>query len=122
MKPDAAISPSDELRFRLLRALDSNPEISQRKLASELGISLGKVNYCIGGLIERGLVKARNFKNSNSKIAYAYLLTPRGVEEKARVTMRYLKARVAEYDSLVNEIDSIKVDTRTRSRRDAGPA
>jgi EPS-associated MarR family transcriptional regulator len=107
VKPESAISATDEFRLRILRVIEANPEISQRELADELGISLGKVNYCISGLVDRGLVKVRNFKNSKNKIAYAYLLTPRGIEEKTRVTLRYLKARVAEYDALVTEIDNI---------------
>lgn len=116
MKRDLAPRQQDERHYRLLRLLDGNPGISQRELAAELGMSLGKANYCVNALIERGLVKARRFKNSKNKVAYRYLLTPRGLEEKARVTVRFLKACIAEYDGLAAEIERLRLETR-RSRR-----
>ena len=81
----------EESHYRLLRLLDSSPNLSQRELARELGVSLGKVNYCVNALIEKGWVKARNFRNSNNKLAYAYLLTPRGIEQKAAITVYFLR-------------------------------
>ncbi len=98
----------DEVRFKLLRLLSANPEVSQRALASELGISLGKLNYCLKALIDKGLVKAANFKNSNNKAAYAYLLTPKGIEEKAGTTIRFLKRKLAEHAELAAEIQELR--------------
>lgn len=95
---------SDELRYRILKVLEQNPGASQRDLAGELGISLGKLNYCLHALMERGLIKARNFKNSRNKLAYLYLLTPSGVEEKARIAYRFLRQRIAEVEALRKEI------------------
>lgn len=95
-------------RYRLLKLLESRPELSQRQLARELGISLGKVNFCLAALIEKGLLKANNFRNSQNKLAYMYLLTPAGVEEKARVTMQYLKCKMHEYETLQAEIEELR--------------
>ena len=123
---------SDEIHYKILNVLQDNPQISQRDLAKELGISLGKANYCLRALIERGWVKARNFQKSDNKKAYAYLLTPKGIEEKARVTVRFLKYKINEYEILKHEIsmmqqeiDSQKIDSQTGSgepepARDAG--
>jgi EPS-associated MarR family transcriptional regulator len=98
----------DGLRYRILKQLQQDPAISQRDLAQVLGLSLGKTNYCLRALIQKGLVKANNFRNSHNKLAYAYLLTPKGLEEKARVTLRFLKARMAEYDALEREIAELR--------------
>ncbi len=99
---------SDEYRYRILKHLEADPEISQRELAKALGISLGRANYCLKALIERGLVKANNFRNSNNRSAYAYYLTPKGFEEKARVTVAFLRHKLAEYEALKCEIDSLQ--------------
>jgi len=99
---------TDEYRSKILRILEEEPEISQRELARELGISLGKANYCLQGLMEKGLVKANNFKNSNNKKAYMYLLTRKGIAEKARATTRFLKRKVAEYEALQREIELLR--------------
>jgi len=99
---------SDEYRYRILKHLEADPEISQRELAKALGISLGRANYCLKALIEKGLVKAKNFKNSSNRSAYAYYLTPTGFEEKARVTVQFLKRKVAEYEALKGEIESLR--------------
>ncbi len=95
---------SDEIQYKILNSIQENPQISQRDLAKELGVSLGKANYCLRALIERGWVKARNFQQSDNKIAYAYLLTPKGIEEKARVTVRFLRYKINEYETLKQEI------------------
>ena len=95
---------TDEARYRILRLIEQNPAISQRELAREMGISLGKVNFCLNALIGKGVIKANSFLNSRNKRAYAYYLTPRGIEEKARVTLRFLKRKVSEYESLQKEI------------------
>lgn len=102
----------DESQLRLLRLLERNPEASQRELAAELGISLGKTNYCLRALVDLGLVKARNFKNSRNKKAYAYLLTPKGVDEKARVTLRFLARKQLEYVELKAEIEELQREAR----------
>jgi EPS-associated MarR family transcriptional regulator len=99
---------TDEYRYKLLRLLEANPQINQREVARALGISLGKVNYCLNSLIEKGLIKARNFTNSKNKRAYVYYLTPRGFEAKARVTVRFFRRKVAEYEALREEIETLR--------------
>ena len=96
---------TDEYRYKILKLVQARPEISQRELASELGISLGKANFCLKALIAVGLLKATNFRNSNNKLAYMYLLTPTGVEEKAKIALRFLKNKMQEYESLKIEIN-----------------
>ena len=96
---------TDEYRYKILKLVEAKPEISQRELAAELGISLGKANFCLKALIEVGLLKATNFRNSKNKLAYMYLLTPTGVEEKAKITLRFLKNKMQEYESLKLEIN-----------------
>lgn len=114
--------PSDETRYRLLSYLAIHPEASQRELASELGVSVGKINYCLRALLEKGLVKIRNFKNSNNKLAYKYLLTPTGLEEKANVTYRFLRRKLAEYDALEREIERLMAEVGERDGDDATQA
>jgi len=99
---------SDETHFQLIRLLEANPRMSQRDVARELGISLGKTNYCLQALIAKGWVKATDFRNSKNRIAYTYLLTPRGIEEKARLTLRFLKIKMAEYETLRGEIERLQ--------------
>ncbi len=101
-------SISDELRHEIFRILKDCPDISQRDLAARLGVSLGKANYCLRALIQKGWIKARNFKNSKNKLAYAYYLTSAGIEEKARLTFRFLKRKVREYEDLVEVIEDLK--------------
>jgi EPS-associated MarR family transcriptional regulator len=99
---------SDEYRYKILRLLEADPQMSQRDLARALGVSLGKVNYCLQALIDKGLVKANNFRNSRNKKAYIYLLTRRGITEKTRATARFLQHKINEYESLQREIESLK--------------
>ncbi|MDX1353185.1 MAG: MarR family EPS-associated transcriptional regulator [Thiomicrorhabdus sp.] len=99
---------TDELRYKLLRALEKNPNMSQRAIAKELGISLGKVNFCINALLEVGLIKAKNFKNNQNKIGYAYVLTPQGIEEKSNVTVRFLQRKLEEHAEIEAEINQIR--------------
>lgn len=103
---------TDEYRSKILRILEEDPDISQRNLARALGISLGKANYCLQALIEKGLVKANNFKNSNNKKAYMYLLTRKGIAEKARATARFLNRKMAEHESLQREIEQLRREIR----------
>lgn len=97
-----------EAHYRLLKLLETQPHLSQRALARELGISLGKINYCISQVVEKGWVKAQNFHGSRNKLAYAYLLTPRGLDEKMRLTASFLKRKMAEYDLLKEEIAQLQ--------------
>lgn len=99
---------TDELQHKLFKIIAENPQINQRELSRLLGISLGKANYCLKALIEKGWVKAQNFKNNKNKLSYAYLLTPSGIEEKARVTLRYLKRKMQEYDELKAAVEELK--------------
>ncbi|MDX1490586.1 MAG: MarR family EPS-associated transcriptional regulator [Pseudohongiellaceae bacterium] len=99
---------SDEARYHILRRLETNPQVSQRELASELGISLGKVNYCLKALVEKGMIKARNFSSSGNKRRYLYVLTPSGLESKATITKRFLQRKLAEYEALKQEIEQLK--------------
>jgi len=97
-----------EYDYRVLQLIQDCPDISQRELASQLGVSVGKTNYVLSALIERGLVKAENFKRSNNKAGYLYLLTPKGISDKSLITARFLKRKVAEYERLKAEIQEIK--------------
>lgn len=103
---------SEEVRYRLLKYLAEHPNASQRELARELGISLGKANYCLHALMEKGLVKARNFQSSSNKAAYAYVLTAQGMEEKVEVTYAFLRRKMAEYDTIAAEIERLSAEVR----------
>ena len=98
----------EDVRFRILRLLQDNPHLTQRELAETLGISLGKANFCVKALLDKGLIKLHNFKASRNKLAYSYLLTPAGVAEKASLTARFLGRKMAEYEQLKAEIESLK--------------
>ena len=104
-----------EAHYRVLRALEANPKLSQRQLATELGISVGKANYCIKALIDKGWVKARNFRTSENKLAYAYLLTPSGIRRKSQLTMRFLEHKRCEFEALRHEIAVLSAEL---SRKD----
>ena len=97
-----------EAHFRVLRLLEHNPRMKQRELAAAAGVSLGKTNYCINALLEKGLIKVQNFKSNKRKLAYAYLLTPAGIAEKAGLTQRFLKRKMEEYEVLKAEIELLK--------------
>jgi len=103
--PNMSNESDAELHYRLLRVIEQQPEISQRDLAQELGLSLGKVNYCLKAFVARGLVKVGNFRRTDNKLAYTYLLTPKGFEEKARVTLRFFRRIEAEYETLKHEVE-----------------
>jgi EPS-associated MarR family transcriptional regulator len=100
--------------YGLLKTLENNPGLSQRDLAKRLGISLGKVNFCLNALVAKGSLKISNFRNNENKLAYAYLLTPRGVEEKARVTVGFLKHKMQEYEQLKKEIAELKLEAEKK--------
>ncbi len=101
-----------DTNLKLLRYLEDHPQVTQRELAEHLGISLGKANYCMRALIEKGLVKARNFKNNENKRSYLYILTPKGMEAKARITVNFLQRKMREYESLKVEIEDLQAEVR----------
>ena len=105
-----------EVRLRVLRALEGNPELTQRQLAAELGMSLGGVNYAVKALVERGYVKVKNFSRSDSKISYLYLLTPSGFAEKAAVAAALLSRKLEEYEVLIGEIDDLRGEVQLSER------
>lgn len=106
---------SDESRYRILKLLEANPEISQRELAREMGISLGKVNYCLKALIEKGIIKAKRFTKSHNKKAYTYYLTHKGIDDKARITFRFLKQKQTEYELLLQELEELRNEVKQMS-------
>ena len=117
---------NDETHYRLLKLIEANPEMNQRELADAMGVSLGKVNYCLRAVIERGWIKAKNFTKSQNKRAYAYYLTPKGASEKAKVTARFLKTKMDEYQDLKMQIEQLQqevaeldqeVEQKPRNRR-----
>jgi EPS-associated MarR family transcriptional regulator len=111
----------EDTYFRVMRLLQSNPRLTQRELARELGISLGGVNYCMKALISKGWIKIRNFRNSQDKLAYGYLLTPKGISEKAGLTTNFLKRKMHEFEGLKAEIQSLQHDlSRSASFGDTG--
>lgn len=111
---------TEEVQYRLLTHLAQRPDASQRELARALGISLGKANYCLHALIEKGFVKARNFKNSGTKSAYAYILTRKGLEEKINITAAFLRRKIAEYDTIATEIERLRAEVRTMAEEAQG--
>jgi EPS-associated MarR family transcriptional regulator len=104
-----ALKPIDpDVHFRVLHLLEEEPELTQRELAQKLGISLGGVNYCLKALIDIGHIKAGNFNKNPNKSIYLYLLTPKGISEKARLTAGFLKRKIVEYHALKQEIEAIQ--------------
>lgn len=112
---------TEELRFHFLKLLERNPGMTQREIAETLDLSLGKVNYCVKALVAQGWVKVRNFKNSRNKAAYLYALTPAGLEEKARVTYRFLRRKLEEVEALRAEIEMVREDVRRTIQQDSDP-
>jgi EPS-associated MarR family transcriptional regulator len=103
-----------EAHFRVLRVLDVNPQMKQREIAAAAGVSLGKTNYCINALLEKGLIKVQNFKSNKRKMAYAYLLTPTGITEKAVLTQRFLQHKMEEYEVLKAEIELLTQEVMSK--------
>ena len=103
-----------EAHLRVLRLLEINPQMKQREIAAAAGVSLGKTNYCIKALLEKGLIKVRNFKSHKRKLAYAYLLTPAGIAEKSVLTQQFLQRKMEEYEALKAEIEMLKLDIEDR--------
>ena len=112
-----------EIRYRLLKILSRETNLTQREMAKKMGISLGKVNYCLSELAKKGLIKVTRFKSAKNKIPYAYVLTPHGLEEKARLTVNFLKRKLLEYEEtkrqireLAREVDKQKLKEISESR------
>jgi EPS-associated MarR family transcriptional regulator len=100
-----------DIHLALLRKFEQNPQYTQRELSKEMGISLGKVNYCLKKLTERGWVKLTNFSTSSNKLGYMYLLTPQGIDQKAKLTTLFLKIKIQEFEILKDEISKLKLDS-----------
>ena len=98
----------EDTNFRVMRLLQDNPEMSQRELAEAVGVSVGGMHYVLNALIERGLVKLGNFSAAEDKRRYAYILTPKGLAEKAQITHRFIARKMQEYEALKSEIDALK--------------
>ena len=111
---------SPELNYKLLKILQENPDLSQRDLAQSMGVSLGKLNYCLRALIAKGFVKAGKFQRNPNKSQYTYLLTPSGIEEKAKVTLSFLHKKMAEYESLRSEIERLTQEVSGADGDDRG--
>ena len=105
---------TDPQRLELLKLLQEQPQMSQRDLARAMGVSLGKANYCLNALMEKGLVKLELFRANPDKRHYAYLLTPAGLKEKTRITLEFLRYKVAEYEALEKEIEQLRGDLENR--------
>lgn len=112
---------TDEYRYRILKLLESDPQASQRRIADELGISLGRVNFCLQALIEKGLIKVNNFRSNTNKRAYLYYLTPKGFDEKTKVTLRFFKHKLTEYETLKHELEELKLEA-TKAGAKSGKA
>ena len=106
----------EDIHFRILRLLEANPDWTQRELAQALGISNGSAHYAIGALVSKGLVKFRNFRSAPNKRRYAYVLTPKGIAEKSALTRRFLARKIAEYESLKSEIETLTEDLASRRK------
>jgi EPS-associated MarR family transcriptional regulator len=107
---------NDDLQLQALRLLQAEPALSQRDLARALGISLGRTNYCMRALIDQGWIKIQNFRNSRNKLAYLYLLTPQGIDAKARITARFLQRKEAEYAALQAEIARLRAEVSAQGQ------
>ncbi len=99
---------NESIHYHILKQIQDNPEITQRELADKAGVSLGKANYCLKALMDKGYIKAVNFKNAKRKSAYLYKLTPSGLKEKARVTVRFLKRKQQEYEEIKTQLEELE--------------
>ena len=108
--PTRLQNQQEDTSYKILRLLEVNPHLSQREIAQALGISLGGLNYCLKALLEKGLLKMQNFQQNPNKRQYAYILTPAGMKAKAELTGRFLKRKMAEYEALRHEIESLRAE------------
>ena len=105
----------EDTYFRVMRILEENPDLTQRELAEKLGISDGGLNYCLKALMEKGMVKMKNFATSKNKFGYVYVLTPTGMAEKAAITHRFLQRKMDEYEALKTEIEALKSEVNLQN-------
>ena len=106
----------EDTHFRVLRILEENPDLTQRELANRLGISVGGLNYCLKAMMEKGLVKMKNFAHSKNKFGYMYVLTPSGISEKTMITHRFLQRKMEEYEALRAEIEALRAEVAEHAR------
>jgi EPS-associated MarR family transcriptional regulator len=106
--PSRKANLQEDTYFRVMRLLQENPDLTQRELAEKLGVSVGGLNYCLKALMEKGWVKMQNFSHSKNKFGYVYILTPKGISEKAALTGNFLKRKMEEYEALKTEIETLK--------------
>lgn len=112
----------EEVHFRILRLVEKRPEASQREIAEELGVSLGAVNYCVRALIDKGHLKLANFRAAKNKLGYVYVLTPKGIEHRASLAVRFIKRKMAEYEAIRAELEQLQdefSDTQGTTGRDS---
>lgn len=107
---NSKLTSQDEIQLKVLRILHEQPELSQRNLAKELGVSLGGINYCFKALVDKGWIKLENFSASKHKLGYIYVLTPSGLKSKSLLTIDFLKKKLLEYEQLSNEINVLKAE------------
>jgi EPS-associated MarR family transcriptional regulator len=107
---------SAEIHYHLLKLLENNPNLTQRQMAAEMGLSLGKFNYCLKELVKKGIVKIERFTSSDNKAAYMYLLTPRGIDEKSKITANFLQRKMAEYEQLKQEIHELSQEVNLEAQ------
>jgi EPS-associated MarR family transcriptional regulator len=107
----------EDTYFRVMRILQENPDLTQRELAEQLGISVGGLNYCLKALMEKGMVKMNNFANSKNKFGYVYVLTPSGIVEKAMLARRFLQRKMSEYEALKLEIEALKSEVKSTTNQ-----
>jgi EPS-associated MarR family transcriptional regulator len=103
----------EDTNFRVLRMLQDNPDMTQREIAQKLGVSTSGLNYCLNALIDKGYLKVQNFSQSKNKFGYIYVLTPQGIAEKAQLTSRFLRRKMAEYEALRVEIESLHAEAKS---------
>jgi len=111
-----------EIRYRLLKILDKDPNLTQRQMAQKMGISLGKVNYCLSELAKKGFIKINRFKASKIKIKYIYMLTPKGLEEKGRLTLSFLKLKLSEYEEIKRQVRDLATEVAEEGLLDVSAA
>jgi EPS-associated MarR family transcriptional regulator len=110
-----------EIRYRLLKILSQQSSLTQRDMAKQMGISLGKVNYCLSELAKRGLIKVHRFKSAKNKIPFTYMLTPHGLEEKARLTANFLRRKMAEYEEIRRQIAELSREVQENRQNGFSP-
>ncbi|MCP9758446.1 MarR family EPS-associated transcriptional regulator [Aquitalea sp. S1-19] len=109
----------EDTYYRVMRLLQDNPDITQRELAEQLGISVGGLNYCLKALMEKGWVKMQNFARAKNKFGYVYVLTPSGIAEKAALTKHFLQRKQEEYDALSQEIEALRAEVKAQAQKPA---